>query len=269
MSYWKSDDKQEIKIKEMRKRVIKDYICVDLETTGLQAKTEKIIEIGAIKVRDFKVVDTFVSFIYPGKELSPRIIEITKITDEMLKGAPTINEVIREFHSFCEDLDVLGHNILFDYSFLKHAMVNEKLAFEKKGIDTLKIARKYLPDLESRSLSYLTKHFQIEHSKAHRALQDAQATSDLYIRLCEEYYDISVANKDNVFEPKPLTYNAKKQQMITNAQKEQIKRLCETYKFTLDRDIALMSRAEATRWVENALKDAYKLGLSKPKNLKK
>ena len=128
------------------KQPISNYVALDLETTGLDAKKHKIIEIGAVKVRDNEVVETYRTFINPGWQLEERITQITGITNEDLLLAPAIQEKIEEFLEFAGDDVLLGHSLLFDYSFVKRAAVNKGLSFEKEGIDTLTISRKYLHD---------------------------------------------------------------------------------------------------------------------------
>lgn len=229
--------------------MIASYVCVDVETTGLNPKSEKIIEIGAVKVLDGQVAGTFQSFLNPGRPLESRIVALTGISDAMLVGAPQGAEVMPKFGEFCGDLPLLGHNLIFDYSFLKRGMLNEKLTFDKMGIDTLKIARKYLPELESRSLGFLCQYFQISHT-AHRALGDAQATAQLYEMLRERFYAQAVAEDSTVFVPKLLMHNAKREQPITIAQKEQIARYCARLNLTLEQDLNVMTRAEASRFIE-------------------
>ncbi len=230
----------------------KDFVCVDVETTGLSPKEEKIIEIGAVKVINGEITERFQSFIYPGRRLDPRIIALTGITDDMLKDAPGSKEVMERFRDFCGDLPIMGHNLPFDYGFLKRAMVNEKLVFEKAGLDTLKIARKYLTQLESRSLEYLCKYFQITHT-AHRALGDAEATVGLYQILCRLFYEQAEQEGSTVFQPVRLNCSVKREQPITVAQKQQIVRCCEQLGITLDRDINAMGRGEASRLIEKYL----------------
>ncbi len=229
--------------------MINSYVCLDVETTGLNPKEEKLIEIGAVKVIDGRITEHFQSFIQPGRNLELRIAELTGITDEMLEGAPLLGEVMRRFQAFCGDLPILGHNLQFDYAFIKRAMVNEKLAFEKRGLDTLRIARQYLPELESRNLGFLCTYFHIEH-KAHRALGDAEATSSLYQILCELFYEKATEEGTKVFIPTPMNYNVKRDKPITIAQKEQIIRYCAKLGITLKQDLDFMSRAEASRFIE-------------------
>lgn len=232
-----------------QKDMITSYVCVDVETTGLDPKEEKLIEIGAVKVVDGQVSDTFQSFVNPGRSLSARIVSLTGITDEMLADAPLPKEVMGKFHEFCGDLPLLGHNLRFDYSFLKRAMVNEGYAFDKSGLDTLRIARKYLPELESRSLVFLCEHFGIVHT-AHRALGDAVATTELYGKLCELFYEKAQKEDCKVFIPVSMIYNIKRQQPISVPQKEQILRYCAKLGITLNRDLEQMTRSEASRFIE-------------------
>ena len=167
--------------------MVKDYVCVDIETSGIRVKWDKIIEIGAVKVRDGKAVDTFSELINPGLKLSPYITELTGITDEMLKDKPFIEEVLPRFIEFTGDDVIMGHNIMFDYSFLKQNAINQKLKFDKMGIDTLKIARKTLKGLESRGLEYLCNYYGIADENHHRAFNDAEVTSKLYNVLMEKF----------------------------------------------------------------------------------
>ena len=137
------------------------YISIDLETTGLNPKLDKIIEIGGVKVINGKITDTFSTFVSPGIKLKERVVELTGIRDEMLTDAPNMDEVLPKLLAFLEELPLLGHRILFDYSFLKKAAVDRKLIFEKNGLDTLKIARRHLPQLEHRTLEYLCNYYGI------------------------------------------------------------------------------------------------------------
>ena len=107
------------------------YVAVDLETTGLDPKMEKITEIGAIRVRDGVVEKEFHTLVNPRRPLSERIVELTGITDEMVADCPDVGEVIGGFLEFCEGLPLLGHRILFDYSFLKRAAVNSGVEWER------------------------------------------------------------------------------------------------------------------------------------------
>ena len=224
------------------------YVCIDLETTGLNPKLDKIIEIGAVKVINGEITETFETFVNPGRKLEQRIMELTGIRDEQLTDAPYIDEVLPDLLDFLGDLPLLGHSILFDYSFLKKAAVDRKLTFERDGVDTLKIARRFLTELEHRSLDYLCEYYQIPHN-AHRALADAEATVQLYGKLVDAFYGV----EETLFLPKQLIFKVKRDTPATKAQKERLYRLLAQHNITLDVDIEKLTRSEASRLTDNLL----------------
>lgn len=227
----------------------KDYICVDLETTGLNPGQDRIIEIGALKVEKGRITDRITTFVNPGRRLEERITSLTGIRDEDLQEAPYIEDVLPRVLEFMGDLPLLGHSVLFDFSFLKKAAADQRKSFEKDGIDTLKIARKYLADLEHRSLDYLCNYFQIPH-RAHRGMEDAEATRLLYEKLAELFYD---AEKGGLFLPTPLVYRVKRDSPATKAQKEQLYRLLKQHNIVLNADVERLARSEANRWINKIL----------------
>ncbi|MCC8028401.1 MAG: 3'-5' exonuclease [Lachnospiraceae bacterium] len=182
------------------------FIAVDLEMTGLRVKTDRILEIGAVKAENGQVTDSFQTFVNPHRSLDEEIIRLTGITDEMLNGAPGPEEAVRSFLSFAGELPLLGHNLMFDYSFLKQAMANCDLPFERNGMDTLKIARKVLAEPESKSLDSLCAYFQIHRERKHRARDDAEAACRLYFMLRDRYGQ----EQPDLFAPRPLLYRVKK-----------------------------------------------------------
>ncbi len=251
----------------MMTQIPMNYVVFDVETTGLNPKYEKIIEIGAARVRGGEVSDTFSSFVNPGKGLPERITELTGIYDTDVINAPYIEEVLNSFIGFLGDDILLGHNLIFDYSFVKKAAVNQKKRFERKGIDTLWIARRFLPDLESRNLGFLCEHYQI-HLQAHRALNDALATHELYQRFVCEFAD----KEADVFLPKELVYQAKKEGPITPKQYELLLKLAKQYRLgtraggddsvilypvkdvtTQDTDLKRLTKNEASRLIDKLL----------------
>lgn len=233
--------------------MIESYVCIDLETTGLDPKRDKIIQIGAVKVEQNKIVEEWESFVNPNRKLEKRIAELTGICDEQLSQAPEIAEVFPEFLEMAGNETLLGHRVMFDYSFLKKAAVDHKLSFERKGIDTLKIARKYLGNLESRGLEYLCRHYGISHS-AHRALADARATVELYRRLTEQFYEQEEQEGDcSLFRPMPLQYHVKRDMPITIPQKEQLYKLIDKHKLIPEYTVEKLSRSEASRLIDRLL----------------
>lgn len=245
--------------------IVDTYISIDLETTGLHPKQDKIIEIGALKVIDGRITETFSTFVNPARALDERIVQLTGIRDEQLQSAPYIEDILPRVMDFLGDLPLLGHSILFDYSFLKKAAVDKKLSFEKNAIDTLKIARKYLTDLEHRSLDYLCQYYQIEH-RAHRALEDARATHFLYHKLAELFYEKEVqeGGAGNLFLPSPLHFQIKRDTPATKAQKEQLYRLLEQHIIVMNVEIERLTRSEASRWIDRIKSGALTNGAESP-----
>lgn len=225
---------------------LENFVCVDLETTGLNPKTDRIIEVGMVKVREGKIVDQFSSLINPRQQLEERIEQITGITQKELENQPLQKEILPQILEFLEEDVLLGHRVLFDYSFLKRAFTNEKIPFERKGIDTLKIARKVVADCESKSLPKLCSHYGIEYHP-HRALSDALATVELYRKLSELYYE------EELFAPKPLIFKVKKESPITEAQIQRLTLLLERHNLPCAAEITSMTRNEASRYIDRIL----------------
>jgi len=234
-----------------------NFTVVDLETTGLDPKKDKIIEIGAIRIIDGEIAEVYDTFVNPGSRLSEKVKELTGIRDEDLASAPYIEDVLPDFLRFHDGDCLLGHRILFDYSFLKRAAVNLGHSFEREGIDTLKIARSCLKDLPSKSLPSLCQHFGIEY-RPHRAVEDARATYLLYRKLWELFYEEQGA----FFRSQKLIYQVKKESPVTSGQLEQIQRIL-TYHNLSDiynrkdsesyLDFTRMTRNEASRFVDQII----------------
>ena len=230
--------------------MLKSYVCFDLETTGLDPLYNEIIEIGALKVRDGKVAERFMEFIHPQEEISQMITNLTGITNEMVANARPANAVISDFLEFCEDDVLIGHNVGFDYSFMKSGASNLGLTFEKFGIDTFKIAQRTLKSLPSKSLSSLCEYYQIEKKAAHRAYYDALATAKLYQTLAH-YFE---PQDPKVFQPLQLQYKIKKVQPATPKQIALLERLTEQKELIPDWDTTTLTRSEASRIIDRLLK---------------
>lgn len=225
------------------------YVALDLEMTGLRPKEDRIIEIGAVKVIDGEATDSFSTLINPHMELPERITQITGISRQELTGAPAIEDVLEPLSEFIGELPLLGHRILFDYSFLKRAMVNHKLPFEKSGIDTLALSRKYLPELPSKRLEDMCLYYGIPQ-QAHRAMEDARAAHFLYGKIKEQFL-----GEDNLqdFEPKQLLYKVKKEAPASEKQKKRLSELIEKHKLVLDVEIQSMTKNEVSRLTDRIL----------------
>lgn len=219
------------------------YISVDLETTGLNPKIDKIIEIGAVKVVNGQVEGHFHSLISPRQKLTQRITDLTGINDEMLKEAPGIEACIGGFLDFSGELLLLGHNIIFDYSFLKRAVVNQKLEFDREGVDTLKMCRRFMPENSKKSLDNACAYYDIKRTASHRALEDAADTCRLYQVLWERYG----SGHPEAFAQQQLIYKVKSEQPATKKQKEDLRYLSKYHRIELSFEIAYLTRNEVSR----------------------
>jgi len=222
------------------------YVALDVETTGLSPKSDKIIEIGAVLVEKGVMRDTFSTFVNPRRDVPEKIVEITGITQQDLAGAPEIGDILGRLRDFIGERDLLGHRILFDYSFLKKAFVNGGMSFEKKGIDTLKLARSYLPELASKRLCDLCAYFGISQ-QAHRALEDARAAHLLFAQLKERFYPAQG------FAATPLLYQVKKEAPAGKRQKERLLALAERHQLTLPGEVDAMTKNEVSRLTDQIL----------------
>lgn len=233
--------------------MIRDYIAIDLETTGLNPKEDAIIEIGAVKVRNGILTEEFHTMVNPGRIIPARVVELTGITQREVGEAPDFQTIMGNLQNFLGDDVLLGHNIMFDYSFLKRSVVNHggvtnkgQDTFEKQGIDTLKLARIFLPQLESRRLDYLCKYYHIP-LQSHRALEDAKGTAQLYEAFLLQF------DEERALLPVSLSYQVKKEGPLTKAQKERLYMLTAKHKIIVDYDIEFLTKNEASRHLDRIL----------------
>ena len=230
--------------------MLKSYIAFDIETTGLNPMENEIIEIGALKVRDGRVAERLMEFVHALSPISPMITGLTGITNEMVTDARSRSQVVSDFLDFCGDDVLIGHNVIFDYSFVKCSAVQDGLAFEKMGIDTLKIAKKVHADLESKSLGRLCDYYHIENKSAHRAYHDALATAKLYQTLAHYFEETD----PKLFKPVQLTYKVKKPQPATSKQISFLNSLIQKRGVKMDWDPEALTRSEASRMIDGLLK---------------
>lgn len=167
------------------KRLVDDYVVFDLETTGLDPKTSRIIEIGALKYKNNELVDELSILVNP-KCLIPSVITaLTGIDDDTVKDAPTIEEALPKFLSFIEDLPLVAHNSRFDLSFIEENIIRLGLPMIKNSnIDTVYLARKYIKSVYNHKLETLKDYFRLTYS-SHRSLEDCYTTNYVY-QYCKE-----------------------------------------------------------------------------------
>lgn len=175
-----------------------DYVLFDLETTGLLPDSDSVIEISALKVRGGEIADEFTTFVNPEMHIPYSISSITGIMDDMVSSAPVMEDALRDFISFAGDDVLVGHNIKnFDLRFVQRFAVQFfAKPLTNDYLDTLALARRYLPELDSRSLESLAEHYDISYEGAHRALADCHINKLVYDRLAEEMRNPSEAAKN-------------------------------------------------------------------------
>jgi len=164
-----------------------NYVVFDFETTGLSSKYNRVIEIGAIKISKGKIVDKFHSFVDPESYIPKQITDLTGITTEMLENAPDASVAFSNFYEFIADSIIVAHNLSFDYKFLKFNLDKIGLPIPHTGLCTMKLARRFLKEnnLISAKLHSVAEYFKIEIEKEHRAFEDAQTTSKIFLHFLE------------------------------------------------------------------------------------
>ncbi|MDO5038207.1 PolC-type DNA polymerase III [Clostridium sp.] len=176
------------------------YVVFDLETTGFSPKNDKIIEIGAVKIREGKIIDRFSEFVNPERNIPYKITELTGISDSMVAEAETIDTLLPKFLKFCEGSVLVAHNAAFDTGFIKYNCRNKSLKFSFTILDTVPLARFLYPELKKVKLNIVAKHLGISLENHHRAVDDAEATAQILLKCFEklkeekEIYDLKSLN---------------------------------------------------------------------------
>ena len=154
-------------------------VALDLETTGLDSNRHQILEVGAVRFRGDEVVETYQTLVNPGVAIPEFIQRLTHISPQQVKRAPFFSSVASEIEDFLGADPIIGHNIQFDIGFL----ANNGVRLNNPSYDTWDLATVFMPRSRQYSLKYLTSHFKVEHNDAHRALADAMATKNVYVKL--------------------------------------------------------------------------------------
>ncbi len=160
-----------------------NFVVFDLETTGLEPTKDEIIEIGACKVVNGRIDETFSTFVKPTHHIPKEITTLTGITDDMVKDAPTINYVLPDFYKFCYNSTMVAHNTQFDIGFIYAAAKKLSYNFSNPLMDTLEMSHTKLPGLKNYKLGTIVDKLNIVLDNAHRAINDATATAKVFIKL--------------------------------------------------------------------------------------
>ena len=161
------------------------YVVFDIETTGFSAVTDRIIEIGAVKVEDGKITDKFSTFVNPKRPIPFRITELTSITDEMVIDSPDIETILPQFIEFIGDAVLVAHNASFDVGFIEQNCKRQKIEADFTYVDTVALARVLLPALNRFKLDTVAKALNISLENHHRAVDDAGCTAEIFVKFVQ------------------------------------------------------------------------------------
>ncbi len=173
------------------------FICFDIETTGLSAARDKITEIGAVKVENGVITDTFSTFANPEMPIPQKITQLTGITDDMVKDAPSQSEAVGAFLEFAGDNVLVAHNAPFDTSFIAKACEDMGREYNYTSIDTVAISRAILKDIKNCKLDTVAKFLRLGDFNHHRATDDAEMLARIFINLCQRLTDDYGITKTN------------------------------------------------------------------------
>ena len=162
------------------------YVVLDIETTGFSADLDEIIELSAIKVQENKIIKEFSQLINPQRQVSSYITNLTGISEQMLTKAPIITDVLLDFKNFISDNIIMGHNVTFDIGFINNKLQKHfNSSIDNDYIDTLTIARKFLPNLKSKKLGQIASYFNLNTDGMHRGLKDCVVTNMCYQKFLQ------------------------------------------------------------------------------------
>src|SRR5579863_3945429 len=162
-----------------------DFVVLDTETTGLRPGPDRVIEVAGLRLRGGEIVNTFQSIINPGRRIPSFIVQFTGITQEMVNGAPSAHEILPDFLQFIDGAILVGHNVGFDLNFLSYEAQLLGRNFPIDGIDTIMLARRYLPLLKRFKLDLVAGYLNIRTINRHRAMGDAEVTAEVFLRLLD------------------------------------------------------------------------------------
>ena len=194
------DDTRQIVINSMGQNFNDTFVVFDLETTGFSAEVDQIIEIGAVKIKDGQITDRFSSFVNPKVPISFRIENLTGISDSMVMDAEPIEKILPEFLEFCGDAVMVAHNAGFDTSFIINNAERLGIKYDPTIMDTVLLAQFVIPNLHNYKLDTLCKHLAVSLENHHRAVDDAQATAYIYLKMVKMLEERDIFDLDKLNE---------------------------------------------------------------------
>ena len=192
------DDLKQLVVASKNQSLQDAYVVFDLETTGFSPTHNRIIEVGAVKVVGGQMVDTFSEFVNPGVAIPYPIQELTGISDKMVREAPSIETILPQFLSFCQGCALVAHNADFDYSFIEANAKRQGLVCDYTVVDTVSLARVLLPGLNNFKLNTVAKALEVSLENHHRAVDDATATGEIFVKFIEILQEKGIHHLDEL-----------------------------------------------------------------------
>ncbi|MDO5518265.1 MAG: PolC-type DNA polymerase III, partial [Clostridium sp.] len=183
------DDGVPIVLNEKGDTLDDTFVVFDIETTGFSPVNDKIIEIGAVKIKNGEVIDNFSEFVNPERSIPYKITELTSINNDMVRDAETINTILPKFMEFCKGTVLVAHNAAFDTGFIKKNCRDLNLEFDYSVMDTVPLARFLYPELKKVKLNLVAKHLGISLENHHRAVDDAKCTAEILLKFFEKLHE--------------------------------------------------------------------------------
>ena len=175
------NDKSSILSNPQNTEISDTYVVFDIETTGLSPNNDKITEIGAVKIKNGEILERYNQLINPEIPIPEKIVDLTGITDELVKDKPKISEILPDFYSFIEGANLVAHNASFDVGFIRENLKLLGIDLKNPVIDTLELCRSLFPTLRNHKLNTVAKHLNVSLENHHRAVDDAKATADIFL----------------------------------------------------------------------------------------
>ena len=194
------DDTRKIVINPAGQDFKGEFVVFDLETTGFSALVDRVIEIGAVKIKNNEIVDRFSTFVNPQIPISFRIENLTGINDQMVMNSGTIEQILPDFIEFCKGCVMVAHNAEFDMSFIINNAEKMGIEFAPTYIDTVLLSQFLIPALHNYKLDTLTKHLNVVLDNHHRAVDDAEATAHIFLKLVQMLYERDIYTLDKLNE---------------------------------------------------------------------
>lgn len=177
------NDSKQIVINTDSQDIDCEYIVFDIETTGFSPINDGITEIGAVKIRDGQIIDTFSELVNPGKKIPEKVIELTGITDEMVKDKLAIDKILPKFIDFIDESVLVAHNASFDMGFINKKLEDINITLSNPVLDTLQFSRELYSHLKSHKLNKIAKYLNISLENHHRAVDDSKATAEILLKM--------------------------------------------------------------------------------------